>query len=158
MRDMQRDQDQPLRRFRISELPSLREIRSALDGISEHFCLLLAMDATTTSDRELREAAKLLLKRGITYLCVWGPDCERVHDLFDLERMPHEPKDRVVMTTWHSKEPLSEALWFFATCVEPADGFASTCTDWIALSVRNAPWMQEMQTYLEGQDRAAFFL
>ena len=62
-----------------------------------------------------------MLEQGIAYLCVWGTDCERVHDLFDLERMPDEPKGRVVMTTWHSKESLSEALWFFANCVEPDD-------------------------------------
>lgn len=60
-----------------------------------------------------------------------------MHDQLDLERMPEEPKERTVMTTWHSKDSLSEALWFFANCVEPDDGFTADCTDWVAVSVVN---------------------
>jgi hypothetical protein len=55
-------------------------------------CLFLAVDATAVSDTDIRNMAKGLLQHGIAYLCVWGPDCERVHDQFDLERMPDEPK------------------------------------------------------------------
>jgi hypothetical protein len=60
-----------------------------------------------------------------------------VHDQFDLERLPDEPKGRIVMTTWHAKESLSEALWFFTSCVEPDETFAADCADWVALSVTN---------------------
>jgi hypothetical protein len=52
------------------------------------------------------------------------------------------------MTTWHSKESLSEALWFFASCVEPDDAFEAVCTDWIALNVSNDSWGQQIRTAL----------
>jgi hypothetical protein len=100
------------------------------------------------SDTAIRDVARRLLQHGIAYLCVWGSDCERVHDQFDLERMPDEPRGRVVMTTWHSEESLSEALWFFATCAEPDDAFASNCTDWVALSVTNNAWASAIQIEL----------
>jgi hypothetical protein len=51
----------------------------------------------------IRNMAKGLLQRGIAYLYVWGPDCERVHDQFDLERTLDEPKRRVVMTIWQCR-------------------------------------------------------
>ncbi|MGQ4827647.1 DUF7684 family protein, partial [Enterococcus faecalis] len=31
------------------------------------------------------------------------------------------PDDRFVMTTWHDKEPLSEALWFAGNCATHPD-------------------------------------
>lgn len=94
----------------------------------------------------------MLLDRGICYLCVWGPDCERVHDLFDAERLPKEPEGRVVMTTWHSEDPLQEAIWFFANCTVPDEAFAPDCTDWVAISVRNATWGQEIRSALIRSD------
>jgi hypothetical protein len=108
-------------------------------------CLFLAVDSTAVSDAVVRNMAKGLLQHGIAYLCVWGPDCERVHDQFDLERLPDEPRGRVVMTTWHSKETLSDALWFFATCAEPDAGFKTECTDWVAVSVLNEAWARTMR-------------
>ena len=75
-----------------------------------------------------------------------------MHDQLDLERMPEEPRNRVVMTTWHSEEPLSEALWFFANCAEPTEGFAADCMDWVAVSVENEKWLQQIRTdLLEGR-------
>ncbi|MBB5345573.1 DUF7684 family protein [Tunturibacter empetritectus] len=148
MLEMQRDMEHPKRRFCVGGLSSLKNVKSALDGVSKHFCLFLAIDATSVTDGEIRETAKLLLERGIAYLCVWGPDCERVHDQFDLERMPDEPKGQIVMTTWHSKESLSEALWFFANCVEQDHGFEALCTDWIALNVSNDSWGQRIRAAL----------
>jgi hypothetical protein len=148
MLEMQRDTEPSKRRFGVGGLPSLKDVQSALDAVSTHFCLFLAIDATSVNDGEIRETARLLLEQGIAYLCVWGPDCERVHDLFDLERMPDEPKGRVVMTTWHSKESLSEALWFFANCAEPDDGFEADCTDWIALCFSNDSWGKQIRRAL----------
>ena len=86
---------------------------------------------------------------------MWGPDCERVHDLFDLERSPHEPRGRVVMTTWHSKDSLAKALWFFEHCAEPSEGFAEHCRDWVALSVANVAWAQQIRTALIDDKAAA---
>jgi hypothetical protein len=142
------DKEHPTRRFYVGMVPCLDDVRSALATVSRNYCLFLAVDATSISDEELRKAARLLLEQGIAYFCVWGPDCKRVHDQFDLERLPNEPKGHVVMTTWHSKESLSEAIWFFANCVEPDDGFEADCTDWAALSVNNDSWAQQIRTSL----------
>lgn len=111
------------RLYSVGAVPRLEDIPLVLESISTNYCLFLAIDATLISDESLRKTAKSLLERGLAYFCVWGQDCERVHDQLDLERIPDEPKGHIVMTTWHSKESLSDALWFFANCVEPDEGF-----------------------------------
>ena len=142
------DEEQPTRSFCVERVRLLQDVPSVLHSISANFCFFLALDATSIGDEQIRRTAKLLIEKGIAYFCVWGPDCERVHDLFDLERLPKEPRDRVVMTTWHSKDSLSEALWFFEYCVEPAEGFAADCRDWVALSVSNEPWAHQIREAL----------
>ena len=72
------------------------------------------------------------------YLSAWGPECERVHDCFDIPYLkgnwtgnPEDTCDTTIMTTWHSDEPLSEALWFFANSAFPAQAFEKTCRQWV---------------------------
>jgi len=146
--ERRQDLEQPARSFCVGRVSLLRDVPSVLESVSANYCLFLALDAAAIDAEEIRKIAKLLLDRGIAYFCVWGPACERVHDLFDLERLPKEPRDRVVMTTWHSKESLSEALWFFEHCAEPAEGFAANCRDWVALSVESTSWAQQIRAAL----------
>lgn len=47
------------------------------------FCVLLACDALGVSVDAVSDAIESLLERGMAYLCSWGPDCERVHDITD---------------------------------------------------------------------------
>lgn len=148
MLERMKDKEEPTRSYCVGGVDLLQGIPSALEAVSAKYCLFLALDATSINDEEIRRTAKMLLERGIAYFCVWGPECERVHDLFDLERLPEEPRDRVVMTTWHSKESLSKALWFFEYCAEPADGFAADCRDWVAFSIANESWAQHIRTTL----------
>ncbi len=148
MLEIRRDKYNPARRYCVGIVPSLEDVPLAIEPVSSNYSLFLAIDATPINDGTLRKTAKFLLERGAAYFCVWGPDCERAHDQFDMERMPEEPKGRIVMTTWHSKESLSEALWFFANCVEPDEGFEADCTDWVAVSVMNEAWAQEIRVNL----------
>jgi hypothetical protein len=148
MLERPRDEQHPNQRFCVGMVPTPEGVQSAIDSVQASYCLVLAVDATTIDDDTLRKAAKFLLESGLAYFCVWGPDCERMHDQFDLERLPNEPKGRVVMTTWHARESLSEALWFFANCVEPDEGFAADCADWVALSVTKDSWAQQIPTDL----------
>jgi len=141
------------RRYLIGTVSSLYDVPSALEPASPHYLLFLALDAASVDDKSLRSLARALIDRGIAYLCVWGNDCSRVHDQFDLERDPNEPDGRVVMTTWHVGEPISEALWFFANCAFPADDFAPDCTDWVAISVANQDWEQEITGELVGDNQ-----
>ena len=105
------NEGQPTRNFCVGKVHVLEDVPSFLRSIPANFCLFLAVDATAINDEEISRTAKLLLEQGVAYFCVWGSDCERVHDLFDLERLPEEPRDRVVMTTWHSKDSLSPKLY-----------------------------------------------
>jgi hypothetical protein len=121
------------------------DLHNAIRPESDYFVLFLAIDATKISDSELREVSKALLSRGCCYLGVWGPDCERVHDQFDLQRDVPERNGFCVMTTWHAWEGLRQALDFFAYCAWPADGFAKSTVDWIAVSVGNTDWAEAIE-------------
>lgn len=118
------------------------------------YVLLLAVDATHLDNGRLRRLARTLLEKGLASFCVWGPDCSRVHDQFDLERDPNETDGRVVTTTWHDDEPLSEAVWYFAFNARPSDDFEEDCKDWVALSVGSEAWERELSSSLIQAEQA----
>lgn len=136
------------RRYCIGIVDSFVDLSSIVGEVSPHFMLFLAVDATSITDEILRLVARKLLDRGLSYLCVWGNDCGRVHNQFDLERHPIEAEGCSVMTTWHSDEPLSEALWFFANVAYPDEDFEPDCCDWVSVSVLNSDWELEMKRVL----------
>lgn len=138
----------PKRRYRLGTVSTLEQIPSALEATSAHYVLLLAVDATHFDNDRLRRLARTLLDKGLASLCVWGPDCSRVHDQFDLERDMNETDGRVV-TTWHDDEPLSEAVWYFAFNAYPSDDFEEDCKDWVAISVGNEAWERELDIGLK---------
>ena len=148
MLEIQPDRHNEARRYCVGSVATIDDVPLVLESVSTNYCLFLAIDASLTDDEVIRRMAKSLLERGLAYFCVWGPDCERVHDQFDLERKPREPKGQTVMTTWHSGESLSDALWFFANCVEPDEGFVANCTDWVGVSVESVNWAQEIRSGL----------
>lgn len=58
-----------------------------------------------------------LVQSGCLYMMAWGINCSTWDDSVDLanvDRFNFEdiPEEEFVMTTWHSKEPLKEVLWF----------------------------------------------
>lgn len=66
------------------------------------------------------------MESGCLYFIAWGVACETWHDTMDwtvLEAFDFGeiPDDRFVMTTWHDKEPLSEALWFAGNAADHPD-------------------------------------
>jgi hypothetical protein len=77
--------------------------------------VLIAEEAVTQVWRN--EVASWLVESGCLYFIAWGVECEAWHDTVDwtvLEAFDFGdiPDNRFVMTTWHDKEPLSDALWF----------------------------------------------
>jgi hypothetical protein len=119
-----------------------------VDPHSTHFGLFLALDAREIDSKRLGEPAARLLKRGLAYLCAWGPDCELVHDIFDEEDVARDlgrDTHDVIMTTWHKDESLEEALWFFVHSAFPADGYVRDCTDWVIAPIANPGWEQEIR-------------
>ena len=73
---------------------------------SEHFLLLLAMDARVAADT-VRLFARKVLSQGMVYLLARGPASECAHDVFDeveVERRDEPPSKyidgSVVVTVW----------------------------------------------------------
>jgi hypothetical protein len=86
--------------------------------------VLIADQSASDSWRE--QIADWLVAGNCLYFIAWGVACEAWHDEVDwavLEANGYRdiPDDRFVMTTWHDKDPLSEALWFAGNCAEHPD-------------------------------------
>jgi hypothetical protein len=109
---------------------SLASATSALDLsfiAGRQFVCLLAMDATEVPAAEIGSLCVRLLDAGCAYLCTWGPDCARVHDVMDEEVVGCNPPvtDRgCVMTTWHPDDSLADALDFLLNSAQPDAQYA----------------------------------
>ena len=74
---------------------------------------------------------------------MWGPDCERVHDIIDeavVSRNPGETDEDVIMTTWHEDETIEEALWFAVNSAFPAGAYEQTCKTFVTIAVGSQDW------------------
>src|SRR5204863_7572025 len=96
-----------------------------------HFVLFLAWDSSDTPDETILKLARSLIPRGLVYIVAWGPDCERVHDLFDDVDVESnldstDTADTVIMSTWHTNDSLAEALRFSLHSAYPAEAYEST--------------------------------
>lgn len=150
--DVERNPD---RQYRVGTVSTLEDIPRALGSCSPHFILLLAIDASSIEDDRIRKLANALISRGLAGVSVWGPDCSRVHDLFDEARDPEETDERVVVTTWHDNESIEDAVCFFDLCAYPSDDFERDCRDWVAIAVGNKRWEEQICKALnDGFDNA----
>jgi hypothetical protein len=101
------------------------------------------------------EVVKWLVGSGCLYFVAWGIACEEWHDTVDwavLEAFDFGkiPDDKFVMTTWHDKEPLSEALWFAGNCASHPDvDLADTVVVHVSPSERRAAMLE---LYRDSQD------
>ncbi len=131
----------------------------ALDSITTHFerpnleghqfVCLCAVDARGVPDDVLRQFCSFLIRLGCAYLCTWGPDCERVHDLMDSEVVGDNPPQTYVgclMTTWHENQSLEDAVDFLLTCTVPDEDYASdNCDSALIISVGSDSWTSEIE-------------
>src|SRR6266436_4790686 len=109
------DEDFPEKIFYLCAADSIETLADKTTHSSANFGLFVALNANGVADDSILQSAKKLLSKGLACLCTWGPDCERVHDLFDVAARGINSAlsgDNVIMTTWHSSESLEEALWF----------------------------------------------
>lgn len=93
--------------------------------IAKPFLAILIAEEQVSGDWRT-QIASWLIESGCLYFVAWGRDCEVWHDTVDWAILEaHDfgniPDDRFVMTTWHDKEPLSEALWFAGNCATHPD-------------------------------------
>ena len=98
------------------------EIAPPVLGFAEPFRAMLVAEALVTPDWRAT-VAKWLVESGCLYLVAWGDECSLWHDEVDeanLDSFDWEPipDDRFVMTTWHAREPLEDAMWFSQNCAE----------------------------------------
>jgi len=125
---------------------SAKEPLPGVDLGSGYFCCLLACDASNYTVEEVSELVDPLIDAGCVYFCCWGPDCERVHDIID-ESDPYT--DSVVMTTWHDKDTLEDALWFFLNVTWPDAKFENSFNASLAISIGSSEWASSTRSALE---------
>lgn len=132
----------------LAYVPRVEDWPERLDELRAPFVLFLALDATDVGDELIGQLARKALAQGVTYVCAWGPGCERVHDAFDDELAAQglvEEEDALVTTTWHADDTLDEALWFglFAAC--PKDELLETGGSVLALVVGREDWAEHVR-------------
>jgi len=98
-----------------------------LEPVPAPFVAAILADAIDAPADAIAGLARKLLDYGAAYVCAWGDDCARVHDVVD-EELLLRPPDPLVMTTWHEGEPLEEALEFAVLSALPAEGFGDAAT------------------------------
>ncbi|MEI9894692.1 MAG: hypothetical protein WDN28_12585 [Chthoniobacter sp.] len=143
--------DGPLYSEIVRDFAALADLRPP----SAHTVLLLVADSTGVHTDIVSAVAEQLFAIGLTYLCVWGPGCQRVHDIFDevyVGDSRSEP-EHSFMSTWHHDEPLDAALWFFLHCANP-DAADLSSTSFLAVTVGNEPWAAAVEHALA--DTSAF--
>lgn len=150
--------DESGRRFYSLALDSVKEWPAVLDLGSRHFILFLACDAEKIGVDSLYALAEQTLAQGVVYICAWGPGCEKAHDIFDEAVVSREvaaieqggvvPDD--IMTTWHDKETLDEALHFFVNLAQPTEPYAADCTAWLAASIGMPDEAKSIRNVLAG--------
>ena|SRR5882762_1657429 len=124
---------------------------------SRRFRLFVAADVTSDTTEAISEFTLAALKTGMAYFCAWGPDCSRFHDIVDEvilgddlgERLfvGQNPED-IIMTTWHERDQLHEALDFFINWAQPAGDFGINSDHWVAVCVNNPEWAAEIRRQL----------
>jgi hypothetical protein len=117
---------------------------------SNHFVLLLAADYDNVPSEEITKIAKQLIDKGLAYICTWGPSCEKAHDAFDLANVLWEEKkgkELHVMSTWHSEEPIEEAIWFALFCAFVDEEICEQ-TSTIFVNIENPQWQKIIERSL----------
>jgi len=139
----------------VLDVPNLDAWPSKLDLSSRHFALLIALDAKGIPDSRISDWVSLVLKAGAVSVSAWGPDCERVHDLFDhaivsglLTEGKESSVESVILTTWHDKEPLEDAVNFLVNVIEPAADYKATCEAWVAASIGSSAYARQIEASL----------
>src|SRR5258708_9487437 len=99
------DEDFPEKVFYLCPNDSIDNLGDRTSHRLANFGLFIAINAHDVTDDSILQGAKKLLSQGLVCLCMWGPDCERVHNLFDVaarEINSGLSDDDVIMTPWHS--------------------------------------------------------
>ena len=97
---------------------------------SDNFVLLLLADYSKISLEDIAKVAKILIDKGLKYICCWGPESTVGDSGFDQGNVEWEEENNTelhVMSTWHD-EPLADAVWFCLYNATPEDEYWSSCS------------------------------
>ena len=112
--------------------------------------MLIAADANMISVDIIAATAEQYIDAGLIYVCVWGPDCERVHDIFDEVHVGDGSVEPVItlMSTWHSDASLEEAIWYFLESARPLDTSVGTILRTLQSRLVETAWEQTIEKAL----------
>ena len=132
----------------VMSIPKSEDLPRELSVSTARFVCLIAWDAQAAGTEQISAVARRLLDGGAVYVCAWGPDCERVHDIIDEQHVGLVPKSTVrsvVMTTWHDDESLEETLGFVLTAAIPDEAYAEECGSTLGISIGSSQWAAEIR-------------
>lgn len=114
--------------YQLAVLDDLAQWPERAPWTSPYFKLFLAADADRIEPAAWQAFAERVLDQGLSYFCAWGPGCTLLDDAMDAAVLEHDlDDDRLVMTTWHARESLAEALWYFRFCAVDSDHEPEEC-------------------------------
>lgn len=145
----------PDRDLYVAHLSGVDQWPDDLQEPKPHFVAFLAMDASSVESDRLAAFADRLISQGMVYLCAWGPDCGRVHDIFDEAIGRNTTTDEAAFwTTWNDDEELVDALWFalFST-VPTEDDMETHPSALVAVVVDQPEWSEQISGALADTDR-----
>ena len=114
---------------------------SAFKASSHYFVAMLICDGSQISDKDIARLSRRLIDTGCAYLCCWGTQCERVHDLFDTEWIENgfDPESSdTIMTTWHTKDSLDDFIEYAVWFTEPTGKYQKQCNSVVAIVIDDA--------------------
>ncbi len=141
----------------LLDVPSIADVPPKLDLATRYFVCLIAADSEDTPREKLSALVQNLVASGCAYLAAWGAGCEALHDIADQKIAELSEDNRhllEVMTTWHDKEPLSEALWDLLNISWPANPFEEECNAALVICVGQTHWAEQCREAL--RDPRAF--
>lgn len=115
----------------LIQAPEIAAVSIPRDPFKSGFACFVTTDETEPPAEAIFAFADKLLRAGCVYVCTWGTDCERWHDIIDEAAIGPDtlaPATQVIMTTWHSGESMADALFYFFSCTVPDESFVN-CTN-----------------------------
>jgi hypothetical protein len=129
----------------VARITNVDEWPERIDEPRPHFIVFLAIDAVGVDTERLKELARKLTKQGMAELCAWGPDCSRVHDVFDLVDAEFTSTgDAFTGTTWHDDEDLDDALWYALVAAALPEAYWESCRAILAI-VDRLKWAETIE-------------
>lgn len=114
---------------------------SDFQASSDYFVAMLICDGSRISNKDVALLSRRLIDAGCAYLCCWGTECERIHDLFDTEWIDNgfDPNSSdTIMTTWHTTDSLDDFIEYAICFANPTDKYQKQCNSVVAIVIDDA--------------------